>query len=188
MLPLSIVKGSPSKTIYLVLTIGLITLVGCQRNKGTAPQTKEDSLKIAEAYYDNHPGESKAVVAWSNDSTPTQYLTTEEVMEYLDRYHKNPALVNNVDTPLKGFVFAGSNFDSFKSDARLKGIYVAFATKPNGDFTVMFRGLDEKGFLILNTTDSAQQISAGEPVIAMALQGPPTCPPNTNCPTPPSGN
>ena len=187
MLPLSIFPKNPVKANCLILALCLSTLIGCQRS-GMAPQTKEDSLKIAQAYFNTHSGESKAIITWSNDSTPTTFLTNDEVREFLDRYEKDPVLLNKEGVSLKGFVFAGTDFERFKSDPRLRGIYVGFANKPNGDFTVMFRGLDEKGSIILKSTDTAKQISGGEPVIAMAIQGPPACPPNINCPPPPPEN
>ena len=132
------------KKSLVISAFALALFTSCNTGKGSDKLSKEDSLKIAENYYQDHPMESKAIITWSKDTTPTTFLTQAEVTEYLERYHKNPALQNDKGTALNGFIFSGDNYKKFITDPRVFGIYVGFASKPNGDFTVMFRGLNER--------------------------------------------
>lgn len=125
-----------------------VLFAACNPKPGQLSLTKDDSSKIATAYYKNYPAESKAYIEYDQGQEENAFLPNSEFTRLKDNYLKMPSIVNKRETPLQGFTFAGPQFMRFIRLDGINGIYAAFIKKADGKFSIALQALDGKGGII----------------------------------------
>lgn len=145
----------------MVAITGLIFISSCKQ-QGSAFNNREDSLKFAKAYFDQYPEDNSVKTLLKSDSgssSAVQPLNWEEVLRFREQYDKHPLIYNLKGEALKGFMVEAIGYDKIKMNNNIKGLYLRFARRDNGAFSIMLLGTDEKGNVI-GENQRAQKKSA----------------------------
>ena len=175
------------KQLFALLSVigfsGLLFISSCkQQDSGFS--SKSDSLSFAKAYFDQYPEENNVKTQLKSDSgsaSAVQPINWEEVLRFRAQYDKQPLIYNLKGAALKGFSVDANGFRQIRNNENILGLYLRFARRDDGSFTIMLLGTDEKGNVI-EGNQQTQMKSAKDSTMDSDFDNvdpcPEGCPPN----------